>query len=111
MRNFFSLSIRAVLMASTLHLAVAPAMAEDKALTPGRAAGSAAASAPLAPGKAAGTGKAQAVSQAGGLLIVGLGGLVIAGMVLVVSGNGGGAGKAGETAPQNFSLNTSGTGP
>ncbi|HEY4275561.1 MAG TPA: hypothetical protein VGM68_08765 [Rhizomicrobium sp.] len=112
MRNFFSLSMRAVLMLGALHLTVTPALAEDKPLAPGHAAGhSAAAPAPLAPGKAAGTNKAQAVSPAGGFLIVGLGGLVIAGAVLVVSGSSsGGNGGSERVSPQNFSM-TTGTSP
>lgn len=98
-------------MLGVLHLGVAPAMAQSKPLAPGHAAGRAAVpAAPLAPGKAAGTNKAQGVSQAGGLLIVGLGGLVIAGAVLVVSGSGGG-GKDGAVTPQNFSMVASGTAP
>jgi len=109
MRNFSSLPIHAALMLGVLHLAIAPAMAEDKLLAPGRAAGhSAVKPAPLPPGKAAGTDKAQSVSQGGGLLIIGLGGLVIAGAVLVVSGGGG---KGEGAAPQNFSMSASGTAP
>jgi hypothetical protein len=110
MRNFSSFPIRAALMLGMLHLAIMPAMAEDKSMAPGHAAGhSAAALAPLSPGKAAGKDKAQSVSQGGGLLIIGLGGLVIAGAVLVVSGGGGGKGEG--AAPQNFSMSASNTAP
>jgi hypothetical protein len=97
-----------LLILCMLHLAAMPAMAEEKRLAAGKAAG-AAATAPLAPGRPAGTAKAQATPQAGGLLIVGLGGLVIAGAVLVVSGSGGD--KSGGASPQNFSMPTTGTAP
>lgn len=105
MRNLFTF----FLLLCTLHLAVLPAAAEERALAAGKAAGATAAAAPLTPGRPAGTAKAQATPQAGGLLIVGLGGLVIAGAVLVVSGSGGD--KGGGTSPQNFSMPTTGTAP
>ena len=80
----------------------------DEALAPGRAAGSpGAAAAPLAPGKAAGVRQAQGLGQSG-ILIVGLGGIVVAGAVLVVSGGGSGAGQNG---PRNFSQTTTATSP
>jgi hypothetical protein len=79
----------------------------DEALAPGRAAGSpGAAAAPLAPGKAAGVRQAQGLGQSG-ILIIGLGGIVVAGAVLVLSGGGGGS----QNGPRNFSQTATATSP
>ena len=97
---------RAAAIAAALALCGNRALADD-ALAPGRAAGSSAAmAAPLAPGAAAGVHQAQGISQPG-ILIIGLGGIVVAGAVLVLSGGG----NNDRNGPRNFSLTTTGTSP
>ena len=85
-------------MAALACLCGTNAFSDEAGLAPGRAAGAAAAGAPIAdmplmPGKAAGVHEAQNIGQTP-LLVIGLGGLVVAGAVLALSGGGGGGGAA-----------------
>jgi hypothetical protein len=90
---------RVIAMAVLACLCGTEAFSDETGLPPGGAAGTAAASATiantlaangsLAPGKAAGVHEAQNIEQSS-QLVIGLGGLLVAGVVLALSGGGGG---------------------
>jgi hypothetical protein len=96
--------MRAIAILACVSLCAGQAVADETVLAPGRAAGSSAiTAAPLVPGKAAGVHQAQSVGQSQ-FLIAGLGVLVLGGVVLALSGGGGGS--EGQNAPRSFSLTT-----
>jgi hypothetical protein len=106
---------RAIAIAVLASLCGTNAFSDEAGLTPGRAAGTAAATAPvadtqianapLAPGKASGVYEAQNIGQAP-LLAIGLGGVLVAGALLALSGGGGGGAV---TPMRNMTMTTTTT--
>ncbi len=97
--------MRFEMVAAMAALLAAPAWADPASPLPkGAAAGSTAAHSPLKPGKAAGVHQAQ--ESRAGLLLLGAGGAVVAGVALAVSA---GSGNDSQINPQMNAITTSAT--